>query len=78
MALLTFFLTLRLLIFTTQTNFVTDLGVRSLLFPRPRHQLIFTKVSFTTFFLLPKGGESGISQELTSMLSDKLLTALIG
>ena len=38
------------LIFTTETNFVTDLGVLPLLFPRCHHQLIFAKVSFTTFF----------------------------
>ena len=38
------------LIFTTETNFVTDSGVLPSLFPRCHHQLIFAKVSFTTFF----------------------------
>ena len=38
------------LIFTTETNFVTKLGVFPSLFPR-YHQLTFVKVSFTTFFL---------------------------
>ena len=38
------------LMFTTETNFVTDLGVLPLLFPRCHHQLIFAKVGFTTFF----------------------------
>ena len=38
------------LMFTTETNFFTDSGVLPLLFPRCHHQLIFTKVSFTTFF----------------------------
>ena len=38
------------LIFTTETNFVTDLGVLPSVFPRCHHQLIFAKVSFTTFF----------------------------
>ena len=36
------------LIFTTETNLVTDSGVLSSLFPTCHHQLIF--VSFTTFF----------------------------
>ena len=38
------------LMFTTETNFVTDLGVLPLLFPRCHHQLIFAKVGFTAFF----------------------------
>ena len=38
------------LIFTTETNFVNDPGVLPSLFPRCHHQLIFEKVSFTTFF----------------------------
>ena len=38
------------LIFTTETIFFIDSGVLHLLFPRPHHQLIFPKVSFTTFF----------------------------
>ena len=38
------------LIFTTKSNFVTDSGVFPSLFPRRHHQLIFAKVSFTTFF----------------------------
>ena len=38
------------LIFTTETDFVTDSGVLLSLFPRCHHQLIFAKVSFTTFF----------------------------
>ena len=38
------------LILTTETNFATDSGVFPSLFPRCRHQLIFAKVSFTTFF----------------------------
>ena len=38
------------LIFTMETNFITDSGVLPSLFPRWHHQLIFTKVSFTTFF----------------------------
>ena len=38
------------LIFTTETNFVTDLGVLPSLFPRCHHKLIFVKLSFTTFF----------------------------
>ena len=38
------------LIFTMETNFITDSGVLPSLFPRCHHQLIFTKVSFTTFF----------------------------
>ena len=38
------------LIFTTETNFVTYSGVLPLLFPRCHHQLIFAKMSFTTFF----------------------------
>ena len=38
------------LIFTTETNFVTDLGVLPSLFPRCHHQLIFANVIFTTFF----------------------------
>ena len=38
------------LIFTTETNFVTDSGVLPSLFPRFHHQLNFVKVSFTTFF----------------------------
>ena len=38
------------LIFTTETNFVTDSRVLPSLFPRCHHQLIFAKVSFTTFF----------------------------
>ena len=37
-------------IFTMETNFVIDLGVLRSLFPRCHHQLIFAKVSFTTFF----------------------------
>ena len=38
------------LIFTTETSFVNDPGVLPSLFPRCHHQLIFAKVSFTTFF----------------------------
>ena len=38
------------LIFNTETNFVTNSGVLPSLFPRCHHQLIFAKVSFTTFF----------------------------
>ena len=38
------------LIFTTETNFVTDSGVLPSLFPRFHHQLVFAKVSFTIFF----------------------------
>ena len=38
------------LIFTIETNFVTDSGVLPSLFPRFHHQLIFAKVSFTSFF----------------------------
>ena len=38
------------LIFTMETNFITDSGVLPSLFPRCHHQLIFTKVSFTTLF----------------------------
>ena len=38
------------LIFTTETSFVTDAGVLPSLFPRCHHQLIFAKVSFSTFF----------------------------
>ena len=66
------------LIFTTDTNFVTDLGVLPLLFLRCHHQLIFVKVSSTTFFLQRTGRESEISQGLTSMLSGKLLITLVG
>ena len=39
------------LIITTETSFVTDSGVLLSLFPSCHHQLIFAKVSFTTFFL---------------------------
>ena len=38
------------LIFTTETNFVIASGVLPSVFPRCHHQLIFAKVSFTTFF----------------------------
>ena len=38
------------LIFTNETNFVIDSGVLPSVFPRCHHQLIFAKVSFTTFF----------------------------
>ena len=38
------------LIITTETSFVTDSGVLLSLFSSCHHQLIFTKVSFTTFF----------------------------
>ena len=38
------------LIFTTGTNFVTDSAVLPSLFSRCHHQLIFAKISFTTFF----------------------------
>ena len=38
------------LIFTAETNFVTESGVVPALFPRCHHQLIFPKVNFTTFF----------------------------
>ena len=38
------------LIFTTKADFVTDSGVLPSLFPRYHHQLIFAKMSFTTFF----------------------------
>ena len=37
-------------IFTMETNFSTDLGVLSSLFPSCRHQLNFAKVSFTNLF----------------------------
>ena len=57
----------------TETNFVTDLGVLPSRFSRCHH-----RVSFTTFFLLSLSGESGVFQGLISMLSGKLLIALIG
>ena len=38
------------LIFTMETNFATELRVLPSLFLRNHHQLIFAKVSFTTFF----------------------------
>ena len=41
------------LIFTTETNLVADSGVLPSLFPRCHHLLIFSKMNFTTFFLLP-------------------------
>ena len=63
------------LIFTTETNFVTDSGVLPSLFPRCHHQLIFEKVSFTTFFSSCLRAEN---LGLTPMLSGKLLVALIG
>ena len=66
------------LIFTTEKIFVTDSGFLPSLFPRCHHQLIFVKMSFTTFFPPAYRGGSGISQGLTSMLSGKLLIALIG
>ena len=53
MDLLKFFVTLRLfinLIFTMETNFVTDSGVLPSLFPRCHYQLIFAKMSFTTIY----------------------------
>ena len=43
------------LIFTTETNLVTDSGVLSSLFLTCHHQLIFAKVNFTTFFPLAYG-----------------------
>ena len=52
------------LILITERDFVTDLGVLPSRFSRCHH-----RVSFTTFFLLPLSGESGVFQGLMSMLS---------
>ena len=62
------------LIFTTETNS----GVLPSVFLRCHYQSIFDKLVSLLFFLPPTGGESWISQGLTSMLSGKLLIALIG
>ena len=66
------------LIFTTETNFVTNSRVLPSLFPRCHHQLVFAKVTFTTFFPPAYKRRIWDFQRLTSMLLGKLLIALIG